>query len=106
MIDFLFTWVSLPHGNDARSLIARRMGYYDQTPGQQAQRDQPFFPVSKTVVFEGDAGARKNLVGILEAEAMLGEVLPVFRVIPFVLHFRCFSNVTRFVVTSKCAFVP
>jgi len=41
-IDFLFTPVSLPRGDDARSLIARRMGYDNQAPSQQAQSDEPF----------------------------------------------------------------
>jgi len=31
------------------------MGYDNQTPGQQAQSDEPFFAVSKTVVFEDNA---------------------------------------------------
>ena len=55
LIDFLFTPAPLSHGDDARSLIARCMGYDHQTPGQQAQSDEPIFPVSKTVVFERDA---------------------------------------------------
>ena len=32
------------------------MGYDNQTSSQQAQSDEPFFAVSKTVVFEGDEG--------------------------------------------------
>src|SRR3984885_7472451 len=55
LIDFLFTSISLSHGDDARPVIARRMGYDNQAPSQQAQSDEPFFAVSKTVVFEGDA---------------------------------------------------
>jgi hypothetical protein len=51
LIDFLFTPVSLSHGNDARSLVARRMGDDNQTSGQQAQSDEPFFPVSEAVIF-------------------------------------------------------
>jgi len=44
------------------------MGYDNQTPSQQAQSDEPFFAVSKTVVFEGDARPCKYLLGILKAE--------------------------------------
>src|ERR1019366_4853943 len=80
LIDCLFTAVPLPHGDDARSFIARCMGYDNQTPGQQAQSDEPFLP---------------------EAEAMLGDVLPVLRFVPFVFHFRFKSTVTLFVVTRK-----
>jgi hypothetical protein len=36
--------------------MARCMGYDNQTPGQQAQSNEPFFPVSKAVVFEGKGG--------------------------------------------------
>jgi hypothetical protein len=67
--------------------MARRMSYDHQTPGQQAQSDEPIFPVSKTVVFERDARPGKYLFGILEAQAMLGEVLPVLRLVPLVFHF-------------------
>jgi hypothetical protein len=58
-------------------------------------------PIGKTIVFEGDARPGKYLLGIFEAETMLREVVPIFRFIPFVLHFRLFENVTRFVVTGK-----
>jgi hypothetical protein len=88
LIDFLFTAVSLPHGNDARSLIARGMGYDHQTPSQQAQSDEPFFSVGEAIIFEGDARPGKNPVCVLKAEAMLGEVRSVFGIIPLVLHFR------------------
>jgi len=64
------------------------MGYDNQTPSQQAQSDEPFFPVSKTVVFERDARPGKYLFGIFEAETMFVEVLPVLRLIPFVFHSR------------------
>jgi hypothetical protein len=86
LIDFLFTSISLSHGDDARPVIARRMGYDNQTPSQQAQSDEPFFAVSKTVVFEGDARPCKHLLGILKAEAVLGDVRPVLRLVPFVFH--------------------
>jgi len=55
------------------------MRYNNQTPGQQAQSDEPFFAISKTVVFEGDARPGKNLLGIFKAEAMLGDILLVLR---------------------------
>src|SRR5271168_4046578 len=88
LIYFLFTSLALPHGNDARSLIARRMRYDHQTCGQQAQRDESFFAAGEAVVLESDAGAGKNLIRVLEAEPVLGEVCPVFSFIPLVLHFR------------------
>jgi hypothetical protein len=97
----LFTPVSFPHRDDARSFIVWRVRYDYEPPSQQAQRDEPLFSISEAIVFEGHARPRKNGVGILEFEAMLDEVLPVFRFIPFVLHFRFILNVTRFVVTCK-----
>jgi hypothetical protein len=60
------------------------MGYDNQTPGQQAQGDEPLFAVIEPLVFESDARLGKYLLGILEAEAMLGEVLPFLRLVPFV----------------------
>ena len=77
------------------------MGYDNQTPSQQAQSDGPFFAVSKTVVFEGDARPGEHLLGILKAEAMLGEILPILRLVPFVFHSRFKAIVTLFVVTDK-----
>jgi hypothetical protein len=88
LIGFLFTLVPLPHGNEAHSLIARRVGYDNEPPGQQAQSDKPFFPIIETVVFERDARAGKHPFGVLEAQAMLCEIRPVLRFIPFVLHFQ------------------
>jgi hypothetical protein len=64
------------------------MRYYDQPPGQQAQSDQPFLPVIKAAVFERDARPGKHLLGILEADAMLGDVPPILPFVPFVLHSR------------------
>jgi hypothetical protein len=64
------------------------MGYDNQPSGQQAQSDQPLFPVVETVVLERDTRSGKQQSGILEAEAVLGEVLPVFGFVPLVLHFR------------------
>jgi hypothetical protein len=34
-VDFLLTSIPLSHGDDERSLIALRMGYDHQTPGQK-----------------------------------------------------------------------
>jgi hypothetical protein len=101
LINFLLTSVSLPHGDDARSLIARGMGYDNQAPGQQAQSDEPFFPIAEAVIFERDTRSGKNLLSILEAEAMFGEILSILRLIPLVFHSRPVVNVTRFVVTAK-----
>jgi len=81
--------------------IARRMGYDNQTPSQQAQSDEPFFAVSKKVVFDGDARPCKHLLGILKAEAVLGDVRPVLRLVPFVFSFHLKPIVLLFVVTSK-----
>src|SRR5258706_14650832 len=103
LIDLLFTAIPLPHRDDARSLIPRCMGYDNQTPGQQAQGDETFFPVSKAVVFEGDARPGKDLLGILEAETVLSEVLLFLRLVPFVFHSRSQSIVALFVVTHKQA---
>src|SRR5580698_8624032 len=66
----------------------RRMGYYDHTPSQQTQGDEPFFPVNKTVIFESDARPGEHLLCILETKAMLGDVVPFLRLVPFVFHFR------------------
>jgi hypothetical protein len=84
--DLLLTSVSLLHGDDARRLIARRMGYDDKTPGEQTQSNELFFAVSETVVFESDAGTGKYLLGIFKTEAVLGDVFPVLRLVPFVFH--------------------
>src|SRR5260370_30680640 len=62
------------------------MCYPPQPPGQQAQSDEPFLPVAEAIIFEGDARPGKHLFGILEAEAMLGDVFPVLRLVPFVFH--------------------
>jgi hypothetical protein len=64
------------------------MCYHNQTPGQQTEGDEAFFTVGKAVVFEGDATSRKHLLGILEAQAMFGEVLPSLLLVPFVFYFR------------------
>src|ERR1700686_93454 len=102
LVDFLFTSVSLSHGDDARPVIARRMGYDNQTPVQQAQSDEPFFAVGESVVFEGNAGPGKYLLGILEAEAMLGDVLPVLRLVPVVFHSISNLNCSSFCSYTQC----
>jgi hypothetical protein len=43
--------------------------------------------VVETVIFERDARPGKHPFGILEAQAMLCEVLPVLRFVPFVFQF-------------------
>jgi hypothetical protein len=76
------------------------MGYDNQTPGQQAQSDEPFFPVGEAVVLERDARPGKHLLGILEAEeAMLGDVLKVLRFVSFVFH-----SGFEFDCTSFCSY--
>ena len=74
------------------------MGHDNQPSGQQTQSDKPFFPVLETVIFERDARSGKHLCGILEAQAVLGEILPALRFVPLVFQF---PNVALFVVTSK-----
>src|SRR4029077_16566390 len=91
------------HGDDARPAIARRVGYDNQTAGQQAQSDKPFFAIGESIVFEGDAGPGKYLLGILKAEAMLGEVLPVLRLVPVVFHSISRLIVVLFVVKRNVA---
>jgi hypothetical protein len=105
-IDFLLTSVSLSYGDDARPVIARRMGYDDQAPSQPTQGDEPFLAVRKTIVFEGDAWSGEYLLGILKTEAMLGDVRPVLRLVLFVFHSISRLIVLLFVVTHnarKCA---
>jgi len=59
---------------------------HNQTSGQQAQSDEPLLAVSKAVVLKRNARAVEDLLGILETEAMLGDVLLVFRFVPFVFY--------------------
>jgi hypothetical protein len=63
------------------------MGYDDQTPSQQAQSDQPFLPVVQAVILKRDSRPGKDLVSVLEAEAMLDDIPPILRIVPFVPHF-------------------
>ena len=72
------------------------MGDDHQAPGQQAQSDQPLFSVVEAVIFERDARPGKDLLGILEAEAMLSEVLPILRIVSFVFHFRLILQCNSF----------
>jgi hypothetical protein len=101
LIDFLFTSVPLSYGDDARSLIARRVGHDNQPSGQQTQSDKPFFPILETVVFKRDARPGKHLCGILEAQAVLGEVRSGSSPRPIRISF---SNVALFVATSNLPF--
>jgi hypothetical protein len=64
------------------------VGHDNQSSGQQTQSDKPFFPILETVIFERDARPGKHVYGILEAEAVLGEILPVLGFVLFVFHFR------------------
>jgi hypothetical protein len=101
LIDFLFTSISLSHGDDARPVIARRMGYDNQTPSQQAQSDEPFFAVSKTVVFEGDARPCKHLPGILKAGGRAWRRSSGSSPRPIRISFHLKPIVLLFVVTIK-----
>ncbi len=70
------------------------MRYDHQTCGQQAQSDESFFAAGEAVVLESDAGAGKNLIRVLEAEPVLGEVCPVFSFIHWYFisaHYKCNS---------------
>lgn len=58
----------------------------NQPASQQPQRDEPSFPTIEAVIFERDARPGKHQLGILETEAMLCEVLPLLRIVPFVLQ--------------------
>src|SRR5712692_9558564 len=86
LIDFLFTAVSLPPGDDARGLASRHVGYNDQPAGEQTQRDEPFFSIVEAVVLERDARPGKHPLGVFEAQAVLGEVTAVLRFISLVRH--------------------
>jgi hypothetical protein len=77
------------------------MGDDNQTPGQQAQSDEPFFSIAEAVVFECDARPGKHLFGILEAEAMLGDVLSGSSPRPIRISFPSHLTATLFVVTGK-----
>ena len=54
------------------------MGYDHQSPRQQAQGDEPLFPVSEAVVFKGNAAAVEHSFGIFETEAMLAKFFRFF----------------------------
>jgi hypothetical protein len=54
------------------------MGHDHQPPRQQAQSDEPLFPVNKAIVFKRNARAVKQPFGILEAEAMLAKFFRFF----------------------------
>jgi len=47
--------------------------------------------IEKTVVFERDARPRKHPFGVLEAQAVLCEVRPVLRFVPFEIISKCSS---------------
>src|SRR5438477_4863862 len=86
LIDLLLTPVRLPHGDYARCLAPRGMGYDNRPSVQQAQRDKPFLSIVEAAILEGDARPRKYLFGVPEIQAMLSEVAAVLRIVPFVYH--------------------
>jgi hypothetical protein len=75
----------------------------NQPPGQQAQSDEPFFPVVEAVILERHARPGKHLFGILEAEAMLWRRSSGSSLCPIRTSF---SNVALFVVTRKRCSCP
>src|SRR5216683_1435900 len=88
LIDFLLTSVRLPHGDNARCLAARGMGYRYQPSGKQAQSDKPFLSIIEAVIYEGDARACKHQFSVREIQAMLDKVAAVLRRVPFKPHPR------------------
>jgi hypothetical protein len=62
------------------------MGYDDHAPSKQAQGDKPFLSIVEAAILESDAGSGKHLFGVVEIQAMLGEVAAVLRLVPLVSH--------------------
>jgi hypothetical protein len=46
--------------------------YDDQAASEQTQARKSFFAIVEAVIEEGNAGSRKHLFGILEAQPVLG----------------------------------
>ncbi len=85
-LDRSFAHVGAPFSWDnACPVVAWGMGDHNQATCQQAQRDQPLLPIIETVIFECDARPVKDVFRVLEAQAMLREVLPAFLLDPFVI---------------------
>src|SRR5258708_36201138 len=96
--DFLLTPVSFPHGDDARLFVARRVGDHHQPPGEQTQRDEPFFSIVEAVIHECDTRPGKHLLGVRKLQAVLGRSCCGSSLRP--IRTSIFT-VTRFVVTLK-----
>jgi hypothetical protein len=62
------------------------MGYQNHASSEQAQGDKPFLSIIETVILEGDARSGKHLFGVFKSQTMLGEVAPVFRLVPLLYH--------------------
>jgi hypothetical protein len=62
------------------------MGYDQHAPVKQSQGDEPLLSIIEAAVLEGDTRSGKHLFGVFKAQAMLGEVPAVLRLIPFVSH--------------------
>src|SRR4051812_43591418 len=88
LVDLLFTSVSLSHRDDARSVIVGCVGYENQPSSQQAQSDEPLFPIVETVILERYARPSKHEFTVLESQTMLCEILPALCIIPAEFHSR------------------
>ena len=87
LIDFLFTSICLPHGDNPRDVVAAwRVGNDDYSTGEQAQGDKPFLSIIETAIYERDARPGQDLFGVRKIQTMFGEVAAVLRLVPFVYH--------------------
>jgi len=68
------------------------MGYDNQTPGQQAQSDKPFFAVGETIVFVGQR--RKVTQGPANTCSASSKLRP------------CWATFVRFFASSQSYFIP
>src|ERR1022692_2841575 len=87
LIDFLFTPIRLSHGDNARYVAARGMGYEDHPAIERAQGDKPFLSIVEAAILEGDTRPIEYLLGVHEIQAVLSEVAAILRFVPFVLQF-------------------
>src|ERR1700685_1627383 len=99
LIDFLFTAISLSHGDDARSLIARRVGYDHQATRQQAQAYKLFFSIIETVVLERNASPEKTSAAYSNRRPCLAKFV-WFLISSHSYFITDLQSVTRFVVTD------
>src|SRR5712692_1489304 len=88
LIDFLLTSVRLPHGDNARCLAARSMGYRYHPSGKQAQSDKPFLSIIEAVIYESNARTSQHQFSVREIQAMLVKVAAVLSSVPFKPHPR------------------